>query len=71
MGATSDNAFVERLWRSVKYKEVYLKAYDDIRGDRESQGRYFDFYTMERRHQSLDRQTPNQVYYESVTRKAA
>ena len=70
-GRWIDNVFVERLWRSVKYEEVYLKAYDDTRGARESLGKYFDFYNMERRHQSLDRQTPNQVYYESAIRKAA
>ena len=70
-GCWIDNVFVERLWRSVKYEEVYLKAYDDTRGARESLGKYFDFYNMERRHQSLDRQTPNQVYYESAIRKAA
>ena len=70
-GRWIDNVFVERLWRSVKYEEVYLKAYDDIRSARKSLGVYFDFYNMERRHQSLDRQTPNQVYYENVTRKAA
>ena len=70
-GRWIDNVFVERLWRSVKYEEVYLKAYDDTRGARESLGKYFDFYNMERRHQSLDRQTPNQVYYENATRKAA
>jgi len=70
-GRWIDNVFVERLWRSVKYEEVYLKAYDDIRGARASLGTYFDFYNMERRHQSLDRQTPDQVYYENVVRKAA
>jgi len=70
-GRWIDNVFVERLWRSVKYEEVYLKAYDDIRSARKSLGVYFDLYNMERRHQSLDRQTPNQVYYENVTRKAA
>jgi putative transposase len=70
-GRWIDNVFVERLWRSVKYEEVFLKAYDDIRSARKSLGVYFDFYNMERRHQSLDRQTPNQVYYENVTRKAA
>ena len=70
-GAWRDNVFVERLWRSVKYEEIYLKAYDDIRSARKSLGMYFDFYNMERRHQSLDRQTPDQVYYENVIRKAA
>jgi putative transposase len=70
-GRWVDNVFVERLWRSVKYEEVYLKAYDDIRSARASLGEYFEFYNTERRHQSLDRQTPDQVYFENVTRKAA
>ena len=65
------NVFIERLWRSVKYEEVYLKAYDDIRSARASLGNYFEFYNLERRHQSLDRQTPDQVYYDNVTRMAA
>ncbi len=46
-GRWIDNVFVERLWRSVKYEEVYLKAYDDIRSARKSLGVYFDFYNME------------------------
>jgi len=66
-GRWIDNVFVERLWRSVKYEEVYLKAYDDIRSARASLGNYFEFYNSERRHQSLDRQTPDQVYYDNVT----
>lgn len=70
-GRWVDNVFVERLWRSVKYEEVYLKAYDGIQSARSSLSAYFEFYNSERRHQSLDRQTPNQVYYENVVRKAA
>jgi putative transposase len=70
-GRWVDNVFVERLWRSVKYEEVYLKAYDDIRSARVSLGNYFEFYNSERRHQSLDRHTPDQVYYENATRMAA
>jgi putative transposase len=66
-----DNVFVERLWRSVKYEEVYLKAYDDIKSAKESLRQYFEFYNCERRHQSLDRQTPDQVYYDSVILKVA
>jgi len=69
--ATDSNVFVERLWRSVKYEEVYLKAYDDIRIARASLGNYFEFYNSERRHQSLDRQTPDQVYYDNAIRMAA
>ena len=70
-GRWVDNVFVERLWRSVKYEEVYLKAYDSIAAARASLGRYFAFYNTERRHQSLDRRTPDSVYCESAARLAA
>lgn len=66
-----DNVFIERLWRSVKYEEVYLRAYDDMRDAKISLGQYFEFYNSERRHQSLDCQTPDQVYYEDAVRMAA
>ena len=56
-GRWVDNVFVERLWRSVKYEEVYLKAYDSMAAAKASLGRYFAFYNIERRHQSLDRHT--------------
>ena len=49
-----DNVFVERLWSSVKYEEVYLHAYDNIRVARKSLKRYFTFYNSERKHQSLE-----------------
>jgi len=65
------DVFVERLWRSVKYEEVYLRAYDSIAAARLSLGKYFAFYNTERRHQSLDRRTPNRVYYEAAVRLAA
>ena len=70
-GRWVDNVFVERLWRSVKYEEVYLRAYDSIGDARESLGRYFAFYNAKRRHQSLDRQTPDRVYYQDAARVAA
>jgi len=70
-GRWVDNVFVERLWRSVKYEEVYLRAYDSIGDARDSLGRYFSFYNTKRRHQSLDRQTPDSVYYRDATRMAA
>ena len=60
-GRWVDNVFVERLWRSLKYEEVYLKAYDTVAEARKGIGNYFRFYNRERRHQSLDRQTPDQV----------
>ena len=70
-GRWVDNVFVERLWRSVKYEEVYLRAYDSIGDARASLGRYFTFYNTQRRHQSLDRQTPDSVYYQDAARMAA
>jgi putative transposase len=70
-GRWVDNVFVERLWRSVKYEEVYLRAYDSIGEARASLGRYFGFYNAKRRHQSLDRRTPDSVYYQDAARMAA
>jgi putative transposase len=65
-GRWVDNVFVERLWRSLKYEEVYLKAYETVAQARQGMGNYFRFYNRERRHQGLDRQTPDQVYERSV-----
>ena len=70
-GRWLDNVFVERLWRSVKYEEVYLKAYDSVADARQSLEKYFTFYNQKRRHQSLDRQTPDRVYYQQAAREAA
>ena len=61
-GAWRDNVFVERLWRSVKYEEVYLRAYDSVSEARASIGRYLDFYNRRRLHSSLDDATPDQAY---------
>jgi len=62
-GAWRDNVFVERLWRSVKYEEVYLRAYDSVSEARASIGRYLDFYNQRRPHSSLDGTTPDQAYF--------
>ena len=62
-GRAFDNIMNERLWRTVKYEEVYLKDYSDYFAARESLGEYFDFYNGERRHSSLARQTPAEVYF--------
>lgn len=62
-GAWRDNVFVERLWRSVKYEEVYLRAYDSVSDARASIGRYLDFYNGRRPHSSLDGGTPDQAYF--------
>lgn len=62
-GAWRDNVFVERLWRSVKYEEVYLRAYESVGEARNSIGRYLDFYNGRRPHSSLDGATPDQAYF--------
>lgn len=62
-GAWRDNVFVERLWRSVKYEEVYLRAYETVSEARDSIGRYLDFYNRRRPHSSLDGSTPDQAYF--------
>ena len=61
-GSYNDNLFIERLWRTVKYEEVYLKAYEDGREARISLGEYFRFYNTSRPHQSLGYRTPAEVY---------
>jgi len=66
-GRWTDNVFIERLWRSLKYEEVYLTAYDTIPTAREGIGRWIHFYNQRRGHQALDRQTPDTVYYTSLT----
>lgn len=65
-GRWVDNVFVERLWRSVKYEDVYLRAYETVSEAREGIGTYLKFYNSERRHQSLNRQTPDEVYLGNV-----
>ncbi|MBR1274270.1 IS3 family transposase [Bradyrhizobium sp. AUGA SZCCT0283] len=62
-GAWRDNVFVERLWRSVKYEEVYLRAYESVGEARSSIGRYLEFYNGRRPHSSLDGATPDQAYF--------
>ena len=64
-GAWRDNVFVERLWRSVKYEEVYLRAYDSVGDARASLGRYLDFYNRRRPHSSLDARTPERLYFDA------
>jgi putative transposase len=66
-GAWRDNVFVERLWRTVKYEEVYLRAYASVSEARASIGRYFGFYNGTRPHSSLGGQTPDQAYFNQPT----
>ena len=62
-GAWRDNVFVERLWRSVKYEEVYLRAYESVAEARASLGRYLTFYNAKRPHSSLAARTPDEAYF--------
>ena len=66
-GAWRDNVFVERLWRTVKYEEVYLRAYASVSEARTSIGRYLGFYNGTRPHSSLGGQTPDQAYFNQPT----
>lgn len=65
-GSWRDNVFVERLWRSVKYEEVYLHAYESVSQARSGLEKYFAFYNARRPHSSLDRMTPDRVYFNSL-----
>jgi putative transposase len=70
-GAWRDNVFVERLWRSVKYEQVYLRAYDSVSNARDSIGRYLDFYNRRRPHSSLDGTTPDHAYFSPLPLRMA
>ncbi len=62
-GAWRDNVFVERLWRSIKYEEVYLRAYASVSEARAGIGQYLTFYNSRRPHSALDGRTPDQAYF--------
>jgi putative transposase len=70
-GAWRDNVFVERVWRSVKYEEVYLRAYNSVADSRASIGRYLDFYNRKLPHSSFDARTPDQAYFNHLPLAAA
>jgi putative transposase len=70
-GAWRDNVFVERLWRSVKYEEVYLRAYDTVAEARRLIGRYLDFFNSRRPHSSLAARTPDYAYFTQLPTVAA
>jgi putative transposase len=65
-GCWRDNVFVERLWKSVKYEEVYLKAYESVSAARANLGVYLNFFNTRRPHQSLDGKTPDTIYYKGI-----
>jgi putative transposase len=64
-----DNVFIERLWKSLKYENVYLHGYESIGAARQGLKEYFEFYNNQRRHQSLDRRTPDDVYWSTLPKK--
>ena len=70
-GRWRDNVFVERLWRSVKYEEVYLHAYNTVSEARSGLARYIQFFNTRRPHTALDRRTPDAVYFDAVPLAAA
>jgi putative transposase len=70
-GSWRDNVFVERLWKSVKYEEVYLRAYDSVAEVHQGLQRYFSFYNQRRPHASLDGRTPDMVYFTALPQPQA
>ena len=70
-GRWMDNVFIERLWKSVKYEDVYLKSYGSMTEARRGLFQYFKFYNEKRWHQNFDRKTPNVVYFDSLAQKQA
>ena len=69
-GRVFDNIFVERLWRTVKYENIYICGYQNIPELKEGLRRYFNFYNMERYHQSLDYKRPWEMYSGSTIKSA-
>ena len=65
-GRWMDNVFIERLWKSVKYEDIYLKAYNSITEVRRGLTAWFDRYNTQRRHQGLDDRTPDEVYWSTL-----
>lgn len=70
-GRWRDNVFIERLWNSVKYEDIYLKSYGSMTEARRGLSEYFKFYNEKRGHQNLDRKTPGMVYFDSLVQKQA
>jgi len=65
-GHWRDNVFIERLWKTVKYQEVYLKAYESISHAKKELRKFFDRYNIRRPHQGLDDRTPDEVYWSTL-----
>ena len=70
-GRWIDNVFVERLWRSVKYEDLYLHAYETVGEVKAALARYFSFYNARRPHQSLEYRTPDEMYFGTGEMKQA
>jgi putative transposase len=70
-GRWVDNVFVKRLWRSVKYEDLYLYAYETVSAVKTALARYFSFYNARRPHQSLEYRTPDERYFETSDMKKA
>ena len=70
-GRWMDNVFIERLWKSVKYEDIYLKSYSSMTEARKGLTQYFKFYNEKRWHGNFDRKTPSMVYFESLAQKQA
>jgi len=66
-GCWRDNVFIERFWRSLKYEEVYLRAYESVSAAKAGITRYIAFYNAERTHSALDRRSPDAVYFEALS----
>jgi putative transposase len=66
-GCWRDNVFVERLWKSITYEEVYLHAYETVSAAQQGLERYLTFYNRQRPHRALDGKTPDQVYCDNLT----
>jgi putative transposase len=70
-GSWRDNVFIERLWKSIKYEEVYLHAYDSVAEVRQGLQRYFSFYNQRRPHRALDGRAPDMVYFAALPQPQA
>jgi len=65
-GRATDNICIERFWRSIKYEEIYLNEYKNMKVLRKSIGKYMDNYNQKRLHSAIDYQTPNKVYFQAI-----